>query len=61
VTLIVDNFEVALVTMIVSGGIELVFVTLIVVYHGLALQSAGDIVLVVILIVVGDIEVASVT
>jgi hypothetical protein len=31
VTLIVDSFEVALVTMIGSGGIELVFVTSIVV------------------------------
>lgn len=41
VILIVDSFEVALVTMIVSG-IELVFVAFIVVYRGLALQSVGD-------------------
>jgi hypothetical protein len=60
VTLIVDSFEVTLVTVIVSGVIELVFVTLIVVYQGLAPQSVGDIVL-VILIVVGDIEVVYVT
>jgi hypothetical protein len=57
VTLIGDGFEVALGTIVVADGIELVFVTSIVVYNSLALQSVGDIVLVT-LIVVDDIEVA---
>jgi hypothetical protein len=58
VILIVDSFEVALVTMIASG-IELVFVAFIAVYRGLALQSVGDIVLVT-SIVVGNIVVISI-
>jgi hypothetical protein len=53
----VYGFEVALVTLVVAAGIELVFVTLIVVYHGLAPHSVGDIVLVT-LIDVDNVEAA---